>query len=151
MIFSFEITNGGYIKYIDRDAHPNNTEAAPRIRVDLNGRTVSRKSTFHWDLMEPLQRCVRDHGLQCTKPPVFTPDATTNVSHVNSYQIQLQHFSDINQETIKWKTKNTTQSEQFLSPIERCKNRQKSILLTPIYVTAYVPSLVCAFQLKWRV
>ena len=89
MIFSFDITNGGYLEYIDRDTHPNNPETAPRIQVDLNGRTVSRKFTFHWDLMEPLQRCVRDHGLQCEKPPVFTPDVTTNVSQINSYQIQL--------------------------------------------------------------
>ena len=89
VIFSFEITNGGYIRYIDRDTHPNNPETAPRIKVDLNGRTVSRTFTFHWDLMEPLQRCVRDHGLQCKKPPVFTPDVTTNVSQINSYQIQL--------------------------------------------------------------
>ena len=89
MIFSFDITNGGYLEYIDRDANPNNPENATRIPVYLNGRTVSRKFTFHWDLMEPLQRCVHDHGLQCKKPPVFTPDVTTNVSQINSYQIQL--------------------------------------------------------------
>lgn len=69
------------MRYIDRDAHPTNPEKAPRKRVDLKGRTVSRQFVFHWDLDEPAQQCVKTHGMKCTVPPVFAPDVTTNVSN----------------------------------------------------------------------
>lgn len=87
VIFSLSITNGGSLKYIDRDKYrtpPEYRTHQERSKhwnpVTIQGRTVFRKFTFHWDLHKPFQRCVKQYVLHCTKPPVYATDVTNNVS-----------------------------------------------------------------------
>ncbi|CAG2190382.1 unnamed protein product [Mytilus edulis] len=77
--FTLQITNGGYLFYIDRDAYPDNPETAPRIREDYIGRTVTRDFVVQWDLVPPYHQCVENDGLKCSTSPVFTQEVTNKV------------------------------------------------------------------------
>ncbi|CAC5387119.1 unnamed protein product [Mytilus coruscus] len=82
VIFSLQIINGGYLKYIDRDTDPN-PEYASHIRVKLNGRNVTREFIIQWDIHEPYHQCVQENGSKCTSPPVSVDDVTNkSVIHI---------------------------------------------------------------------
>lgn len=72
--------NGGYLKYIDRDTYPN-PEYASHIRVELNGRNVTREFIIQWDIGEPYHQCVQENGSKCTSPPISVDDVTNKVNH----------------------------------------------------------------------
>lgn len=77
LIFKWSITNGGYLRYIDRESR----EFDKTIRVSLNGRTLSRSYTFQWDLIDPYHECVVTNS-KCSDPPVKTADVTELVSKI---------------------------------------------------------------------
>ncbi|CAG2200973.1 unnamed protein product [Mytilus edulis] len=125
VIFSLSITNGGSLKYIDRDKYRSPEPPTPRIPVTIQGITVFRQFTFHWDLHEPFQLCVRRYSLNCTKPPVYATDVTNNSEitlHWNGWADDLAGIGGYEYEVYKLGNDGTFQSEDQGKLITTGKN-----------------------------
>lgn len=92
VIFSYSVSNGGRLSYIDRDLYREPSLATPHNEVTLQGRTILREFTFHWDLKDPYHKCLQECGNNCTIPPVNAEDVSNLVCCFFSYVFNCYEF-----------------------------------------------------------
>lgn len=77
LIYTIEVRNGGYLKYVDRENHTN------ILRASLQGKTTTISFTVQWDYSQPYYSCFKLHRTNCTVSPIELQDVTDNVSYIH--------------------------------------------------------------------